>query len=186
MEVPSHYQNVHRGFWTVRDRTLPPKVCSALPRASDRYLESVHFAELALAIRPTQAGTKHINWYTSAHMGAYIGIFDAAKLDIKSLHQTADFNDTPLAKEERANPQTSDFQYKDPLNASHLYRALRHLRVHFALPIVVLEARPLVSSEPHWYVRLIDLPTYRQLRHAPLTDEELSGYQRLSSQGDCH
>jgi hypothetical protein len=43
-------------------------------------------------------------------------------------------------------------------------------------PIVVLEARPLVSSEPHWYVRLIDPPTYRQLRHAPLTDEELSGY----------
>lgn len=109
-------------------------------------------------------------------MSAYIGIFDAAKHDVQKMYPHLKFEDTPLFKEMRAGPQNQDFLYRDPLNATKLYRALRNLRVHFAVPMIVLDIRELVSSEPHWYVRLIDPPTYRMLERARLTDLDLMKY----------
>jgi hypothetical protein len=176
MNVPSHYQGFHRGIWGILDNSLPAKACAALPSTADRYFESVHFAELAVAVPPTQAGFNRVNWYTSAHVAAYIGIFEAAKYDIKNLDTTANFKDTPLAKELRASSWNADLIYKDPVNASQLYRALRNLRVHFAQPIVELDVRQIVSDAPNWYVRLIEPATYRLLNHAPLKDEELRKY----------
>jgi len=76
----------------------------------------------------------------------------------------------------QASPQNADFLYRDPINATKLYRALRNLRVHFAIPMIALDTRQLVSSEPHWYVRLIDSPTYRMLNNARLSDLDLRKY----------
>ena len=69
--------------------------------------------------------------------------------------------------EMRATSKSTELLYKDPVNASQLYRALRNLRVHFGRAMVVLEIRRLVSDEPHWYVQNLDPSAYRLLRHAP-------------------
>jgi hypothetical protein len=108
-----------------------------------------------------------MNWYFSAHSAAYIGIFDAAKHDLERVHSHARFSDTALYKEMRATSKSTELLYKDPVNASQLYRALRNLRVHFGRAMVVLEIRRLVSDEPHWYVQNLDPSAYRLLRHAP-------------------
>jgi hypothetical protein len=176
MEVPSHYGAVHRGFWSYGIRSLSPLASSALPAATDRYSESQHFAELALSIPPAPKEAARINWYASAHMAAYIGIFDAAKYDVKKMHSRTRFEQTPLYKEMSASPQNENLHYKDPVNATKLYRALRNLRVHFAIPMIVLDTRKLVSNEPHWYVRLIDPPTYKMLDRSTLTDFDLGRY----------
>jgi len=176
MEVPSHYNKVQRGFWPSGNRSLSSAASGALPSVADRYLESVHFAELALSIPPDPEQAARINWYASAHMAAYIGIFDAAKSDVKKMHSHVKFEHTPLYKEMSASPHNKDFLYRDPINATKLYRALRNLRVHFAVPMIVLDTRELVSSEPHWYVRFIDPPTYSMLDRAPLTDLDLRKY----------
>jgi hypothetical protein len=176
MQVPSHYKTVQHGFWPSGNRSLLPVADAALPSAADRYLESVHFAELALSVPPEREQAARINWYASAHMAAYIGIFDAAKHDVHKMHSHVKFEDTPLFKEMGASPQNDDFLYRDLVNATKLYRALRNLRVHFAVPMVVLDKRELVSSEPHWYVRFIDPPTYRMLQRTRLTDLDLRKY----------
>jgi len=177
MEVPSHYKGVQHGFWPhfVRN-ALSPAALANLPSTADRYLESVHFAELALSIPPERELAARINWYASAHMAAFIGILDAAKHDVQQMHSSIKFEDTPVYKEMQASPQNPDFLYRDPINATRLYRALRNLRVHFAVPMIVLETRQLVSNEPHWYVRLIAPPTYRKLNKARLTDLDLGKY----------
>jgi hypothetical protein len=176
MQVPNYYKTVQRGFWPSSKRHLLPSTQDSLPSTADRYLESVHFAELALSIPPEGKQAARINWYASAHMAAYIGIFDAAKYDVQKMHSHVRFEDTPLYKEMTASPQNEDFLYRDPINATKLYRALRNLRVHFAIPMIVLDKRELVSSEPHWYVRFSDPPTYRMLRRARLTDLDLRKY----------
>src|SRR6266478_3184019 len=176
MEVPSHYKTVQHGFWPSTNTSLTAAAHAALPSAADRYSESLHFAELALAIPPEGERAACINWYASAHMSAFIGIFDAAKHDVQKMHSHVKFDDTPIYKEMQASPQNADFLYRDPINATKLYRALRNLRVHFAIPMIVLDTRQLVSSEPHWYVRLIDSPTYRMLNNARLTDLDLRKY----------
>jgi hypothetical protein len=176
MNVPNHYRAFHHGFWSVLDGTLPPDTSAALPCTSDRFLENIHFAELAVSIPPDPVGTMHVNWYTSAHIAAYIGIFEAAKHDISSWSKSAKFDDTSLGKELRVNPHASDFAYKDPLNATSIYRSLRHLRVHFGWPIVLLDRSLFVSSEPHWYFRPIDLATYKLLKQSPLKEGDLDEY----------
>jgi hypothetical protein len=177
MDIPTHYSKVSRGFWGIFDSSLPRATCNTLPFTADRYYESVHFSELALSLAPLADRASHVNWYTSAHIAAYIGIFDAAKHDVESLHNRVRFSDTPIYKELRATSETTDSQYKDPVNASRLYRALRNLRVHYGLPIVVLEVRQLVSESPHWYIRLLDASEYGVLDRPPrLSEEELRKY----------
>src|SRR5690349_3836612 len=109
-DVPSHYRTVHHGFWPSGRRSLLAVAHSALPSASDRYLESAFFAELALSIPPNKEQLPRINWYVSAHMAAYIGIFDATKHDVKRLHPHVKFEDTPVFKEMKASPQNEDFK----------------------------------------------------------------------------
>lgn len=176
MNVPEHYAKVSRGFWNIFRAQLPADVQSTLPGTSDRYYESVHFAELALTIPPAEDQARYVNWYFSAHSAAYIGIFDAAKQDIERAHSHVKFSDTPLHKELRANSHANEFLYKDPVNASQLYRALRNLRIHFARDMAVLEVRPISSNQPHWYVQMLDPAAYRLLRNHPLTDQQLNQY----------
>src|SRR5258708_29324421 len=118
MQVPSHYKTVQHGFWPSGNRSLSPAAHAALPSAVDRYLESVHFAELALSIPPERQQAARINWYASAHMAAYIGIFDAAKHGVHKMHSYVRFEGTPLFKEMRASPQNEDFLYSDPINGT--------------------------------------------------------------------
>jgi hypothetical protein len=125
---------------------------------------------------PAEDQARFINWYFSAHATAYIGIFDAAKYDVDRANSRVKFTDTALYKEKKATSKTPEFLYKDPVNASQLYRALRNLRVHFGHAMVVLEVRPLVSDLPHWYVQKLEPSAYHLLRHAPLTDAELNKY----------
>jgi hypothetical protein len=176
MDIPKHYAKVSRGFWSVFDKDLPPAVEKTLPIASDRYYESVHFAQLALSLTPNENHAAEMNWYFSAHSAAYIGVFDAAKYDLKRAHSHAQFGDTPLYKEMTATSKTADLLYKDPVNASQLYCALRNLRVHFGRAMAVLEVRPLASHEPHWYAQNLDPSAYRLLRRASLSDDELNRY----------
>jgi hypothetical protein len=176
MNIPSHYANVHHGFWAYADGGLPSFVSTTLPAAADRFLESVHFAELAVSIPPDPNLIDRVNWYSSAHMAAYISIFDAARHDISTLHKHVTFENTPVYKEMRANPNSSDPLYNDPLYSTLLYRSIRNLRVHYSVPIVVLECRRIVSDRPHWYMPLIEPSTYRLLKKAPLTDEQLNKY----------
>jgi hypothetical protein len=156
MNVPTHYAEVSRGFWSTFHSDLPAATEMILPFASDRYHESVHVAELALAQSPTKDLARHVNWYFGAHAAAYIGIFEAAKHDIERAFSHLAFPDTPLYKEMKATSRTKETLCKDPLNASQLYRALRNLRVHFGRPMVVLEVRPLVADRPHWYIQDLD------------------------------
>jgi len=51
MQVPNHYKSVQHGFWPSCNRSLSSAAQTTLPSAADRYLESVHFAELALFVR---------------------------------------------------------------------------------------------------------------------------------------
>ncbi len=176
MNVPEHYARVSRGFWNIFNPELPASVQSTLPGASDRYYESVHFAELALTIPPAEDRARYVNWYFSAHSAAYIAIFDAARHDIKRANSAMKFEDTPLYKELTANSGSKEFLYKDPVNASQLYRALRNLRVHFGWNMTVLEVRQISSDQPHWYVQMLDPAVYRLLRKHPLTDQQLNQY----------
>lgn len=174
MTVPTHYKSVSRGFWASFDIVLPPAALTALPATADRYYESVHFAELAISLDPLEDHAARVNWYASAHMAAYIGIFDAAKRDLQ--RREIAFESSPLYKERNANPETSDPRYKDPINANHLYRAIRNLRVHFGISVVSLDTRQLVSDKPHWYISLIEPSMYRLLDYPRLTDLELRRY----------
>jgi hypothetical protein len=176
MDIPKHYEKVSHGFWSVFEAGLPSVVETILPVTSDRYYESIHFAELVLSLVPNEDHIAQMNWYFSANSAAYIGIFDAAKYDLERGHSHARFSDTALYKEMRATSKSTELLYKDPVNASQLYRALRNLRVHFGRAMVVLEIRTLVSDEPHWYVQNLDPSAYRLLRHAPLPDDELRRY----------
>jgi hypothetical protein len=176
MDIPNHYADVHHGFWAYADGGLPSSVSTTLPATYDRFLESVHFAELAVSILPDLALIDRINWYTSAHMAAYISIFDAARHDLSTLHGHITFEDTAVYKEMGATPNSSDPHYNDPLYANLLYRSIRNLRVHYSVPIVVLECRRITSDRPHWYMHLIEPSTYRLLRRSPLTDDQLNAY----------
>lgn len=133
-------------------------------------------AELALSLLPTHDYVRQINWLFSAHAAAYIGILDAAKYDLERSHPHVKFSDTALYKETKATAKTTEFLYKDPVNATQLYRALRNLRVHFGRALAVLEVRSLVSDEPHCYVESLDPAAYHLLRRASLSDEELRRY----------
>jgi hypothetical protein len=176
MDIPKHYAKVSRGFWSVVEADLPADVQNILPITTDRYHESVHFAQLALSLAPDEHYVRQMNWYFSAHSAAYIGIFDAAKYDFERTHSNVLFTDTAVYKEMTATSRTADLLYKDPVNATQLYRALRNLRVHFGRAMAVLEVRSMVSNEPHWYAQNLDPSAYRLLRRAPLSDDEVNRY----------
>lgn len=119
MDIPKHYAKVSHGFWSVFEAGLPSVVETILPVTSDRYYESIHFAELVVSLVPNEDHTAKMNWYFSAHSAAYIGIFDAAKYDLERVHSHVRFSDTALYKEMRATSKSTELLYEDPVNAAN-------------------------------------------------------------------
>jgi len=176
MTIPVHYKPVHHGFWIFAAKDPSAGMADVLPFASDCYLESLHFATCALAIPPAEQSLREINWYVSAHIAAYISIFDAARHDMKVRGGAIRFEATPLHKELTASSTASTPSFRDPVNANRLYRAIRNLRVHYGRSLVTLDTRPIVAEYPHWYFREVEPAQYRLLRNAPLSDDELCAF----------
>jgi len=66
MDIPKHYEKVSHGFSSVFEAGLPSVVETILPVTSDRYYESIHFAELVLSFVPNEDHIAQMNWYFSA------------------------------------------------------------------------------------------------------------------------
>lgn len=175
--IPAHYKNVHNGFWSDGDFKISKSAQKNLSMVADHFFESLYHAKQAISFPPNKKNLKVVNWYTSAHMVAYVSAVDAIRLEVEQKYPNVNFKNTPLGKEFVASETTEDPFYKDPVNASHLYRVKRNMRVHLGESIIAFKKSNFFSSkEPHFYFKQIDFKKYAQTRNPLLNKSQIKKY----------
>jgi hypothetical protein len=172
-----------RGFWeAVYGDPLHEQTKRLMPTVSDRFEESVFFAKRALEQPRTEDFCNEVTWYLGAHLSAFISIRDAGRIDYESAGRP--FEGSPLARELKLQLN------EDPLSANKAYRDLRNLRIHFAVPLVVLSRKVLVFDiarqpvgaeligEARWYFRPLAWEEVRCLKTPQLSELEVARFNR--------
>jgi hypothetical protein len=165
------------GWWTQLETLDLSLVNTELPRAGDRFDEAKQFLWLVIELQPNVANLRIANWYSGAHIGAVIGIRDAAETDCRNRQDI--FSDLPIAREFFLELDAPDPVKRDPLGINRAYREYRHLRTHFGCPVLRLEARTLVQDigsgqEPplRWFFSPLNGPEILELKRKQLTLEQ--------------
>ena len=150
-----------------------------MPASSDRFDEAIFFAKRALEEPAHHSNINELNWLVGAHLTAFIGITDAAKIDYERAGR--EFRCSPFELEVKLLPD------EDPVSANRAYRDLRNLRTHFAVPLVVLEQRCLVYDiargegdrpKERWYFKRVDWELVRQLNKPRLCELDVVRFNR--------
>lgn len=175
--IPAHYKNVHNGFWSDNSFEISKSAQKNLSIVADHFTESVYHAKQAISFPPNKENLKFVNWYSSAHMVAYVSAIDAIKIEVKQKYPDVNFKHTPLGKEFVASETSEDPFYKDPINASHLYRVKRNMRVHLGESIIVFKKSDFLrSKESHFLFKKIEFKNYEQTRNRRLNKDQIKKY----------
>ncbi|HHF3021570.1 TPA: hypothetical protein ACPJ0R_004629 [Vibrio diabolicus] len=165
------YINGKSGFEDLVDKNeFDEKVKLALPTAIDRYNESRYFAQLLSALEPNESNIPQANWLLSAFFSAVISIREAAEIDITSRGiSKSDFNKMDIAKEFYLPSDSPDPYENDPLAVNRMFRDIRNLRVHFAVPLVEIK-------DGKWNLLKIEQNTFLKLKRRQTTEQETTAF----------
>lgn len=134
-----------------------------LPNTLDRFSEARFFAHLAANIDAEISFSQEITWLTGAYLAAMVSIRDAAHIDFKKIDKVSKFDESDIAKEFFLPTNSANRLDCDPLGINRAFRNLRNLRVHYSIPLVVLEPCVLlvdVGADKRdifrWFLRPLD------------------------------
>ena len=151
-----------------------------LPAAIDRFNESRYFAQQFANLDAQEENLPQANWFLSAYFAAVISIREAAELDMLNLgysHQV--FKNSSLAKETYMPSDGDVPSENDPLAINRIFKDIRNLRVHFALPLVSVVNNVFVLNT-------VTSESLRKLRRAQVTEAEAVKFNSFIETGDLN
>ncbi|HCH5095975.1 hypothetical protein NDJ85_18980 [Vibrio parahaemolyticus] len=151
-----------------------------LPAAIDRFNESRYFAQQFANLDTKEENLPQANWFLSAYFAAVISIREAAELDMLNLgYSRQEFKNTSMAKETYMPSDGDEPSENDPLAINRMFKDIRNLRVHFALPLVSVVNNVFALNN-------VTSESLRKLRRAQVTEVEVAKFNSFIKTGDLN
>jgi len=147
-----------------------------LPHTCDLFEEARFFIQLLASLRPCDSNLAAANWCVGAHVGAFIGIDDAARHDFENLGRQNVLHEEFFLKSNDISPML-----RDPVAVNRLFRDLRNIRDHFGQGLVELRttmqlpdiAKKKLVGSPRWYLKPFDALRLDRLQKPRVSEFEL-------------
>lgn len=151
-----------------------------LPAAIDRFNESRYFAQQFSNLDAKEENLPQANWFLSAYFAAVISIREAAELDMLNLGYSSQmFKNTSMAKETFMPSDGGEQSENDPLAINRMFKDIRNLRVHFALPLVNV-----VNSV--FVLNYVTSESLHKLRRVQVTEAEAAQFHSFTKTSDLN
>ncbi|MCR9611964.1 hypothetical protein NB488_02840 [Vibrio alginolyticus] len=151
-----------------------------LPAAIDRFNESRYFAQQFANLDAKEENLPQANWFLSAYFAAVISIREAAELDMLNLGYSRQvFKSSSLAKETYMPSDGDVPSENDPVAINRIFKDIRNLRVHFALPLVSVVNNVFVLNT-------VTSESLRKLKRAQVTEAEAVKFNSFIETGDLN